>query len=71
VLVLAGRDPLHDEGARYAERLAGQGVPVICRDYPDLFHGFVTIMAFAPGASARELLWSDLSIRLRAGSQHA
>jgi acetyl esterase len=71
VLVLAGRDPLHDEGARYAERLAGQGVPVTCRDYPELFHGFVTIMAFAPGASARELLWSDLSVRLRAGSQHA
>lgn len=70
VLVLAGRDPLRDDGARYAQRLADQGVPVIRRDYPDLFHGFVAMMAFAPGASARELLWSDLSIRLQAGSQH-
>jgi acetyl esterase len=45
-------------------------VSVTRRDYPDLFHGFVSIMTFAPGASARELLWSDLSIRLREGSQH-
>ena len=70
VIVLAGRDPLRDDGARYAERLADQGVSVTRRDYPDLFHGFVSIMTFAPGASARELLWSDLSIRLQAGSQH-
>jgi acetyl esterase len=70
VLVLAGRDPLRDDGARYAQRLADQGVSVIRRDYPDLFHGFVSIMAFAPGASARDLLWSDLSIRLQEGSQN-
>jgi acetyl esterase len=33
---------------------------VVHRDYPDLFHGFVTIMPFAAGASARELLWADM-----------
>jgi len=35
-------------------------VPVVHRDYPGLFHGFVTIIPFAAGASARELLWADM-----------
>lgn len=35
-------------------------MPVVHRDYPDLFHGFMTLMPFAAGASAREVLWADL-----------
>ncbi|MFD0688623.1 alpha/beta hydrolase fold domain-containing protein [Actinomadura fibrosa] len=39
-IVLAGRDPLHDEGAAYAERLRAADVPVSLREYPALGHGF-------------------------------
>ena len=60
VVVTAGLDVLHSEGVAYAERLRAAKVPVVHRDYPGLFHGFVTIMPFAAGASARELLWADM-----------
>ena len=60
VVVTAGLDVLHSEGVAYANRLRTANVPVIHRDYPGLFHGFVTIMPFAAGASARELLWADM-----------
>ena len=60
VVVTAGFDVLHSEGVGYAQRLRAAKVPVVHRDYPGLFHGFVTIMPFAAGASARELLWSDM-----------
>jgi len=60
LVVTAELDPLHSEGAAYARRLRAAGVPVVHRDFPSLFHGFVTMMPFAPGAAARELLWTDL-----------
>jgi len=60
VVVTAGLDVLHSEGVAYAEKLRAAKVPVVHRDYPGLFHGFVTIMPFAAGASARELLWADM-----------
>jgi acetyl esterase len=60
IVVTAGLDPLHDEGVAYAHALRAAGVPVVHRDYPGLFHGFVTLMALPFGASARELLWTDL-----------
>ena len=60
VVVTGGLDPLHDEGRDYARRLRGDGVPVVLRDHPDQFHGFLTIPGYGPGISAAELLWSDL-----------
>jgi acetyl esterase len=60
VVVTAGLDVLQSEGAAYAEKLRAAKVPVVHRDYPGLFHGFMTIMPFAAGASARELLWGDM-----------
>lgn len=60
VVVTAGLDVLQSEGAAYAEKLRAAKVPVVHRDYPGLFHGFVTIMPFGAGASARELLWGDM-----------
>ncbi|MEB3981765.1 alpha/beta hydrolase [Mycobacterium sp. 663a-19] len=60
VIVTAGLDPLHSEGCDYARRLRDAGVPVVHRDFPGLFHGFVTIQGFAPGASARDLVCGDL-----------
>ena len=58
VLVTAEFDVLHDEGLSYAQRLRAADVPVLHRDYPGLFHGFQTIMPFAAGAAAREVLWA-------------
>jgi acetyl esterase len=60
VVVTAGFDVLHDEGAAYAHQLRAAKVPVLHRDYPGLFHGFLTIMPFAAGAAARDLLWTDM-----------
>lgn len=66
VIVTAGLDPLHSEGCDYARRLREAGVGVVHRDFPGLFHGFMTIQSFAPAASARELVWGDLQTLLGA-----
>lgn len=60
VVVTAGLDPLHDEGCAYARRLRAAGVPVVHRDFPGLFHGFLTIPSFPAAASARDLVYDDL-----------
>ena len=52
VLVLAGQDPLHDEGAGYAEVLRAAGVAVAVLDYDDLPHGFLSMLG-ALGAAER------------------
>jgi acetyl esterase len=40
LVILAGNDSLHDEGARYIEMLKEAGVPVESKDYPGVPHGF-------------------------------
>lgn len=60
VVVTAGLDPLHSEGCDYARRLHNAGVRVVHRDFPGLFHGFMTIQSFPPATSARELVCGDL-----------
>ncbi|MFB6169553.1 MAG: alpha/beta hydrolase [Haloarculaceae archaeon] len=42
-VVTAGFDPLRDEGAAYAERLAAAGVDVDHRHYDDQIHGFLSL----------------------------
>ncbi|WP_406815702.1 alpha/beta hydrolase [Mycobacterium sp. M23085] len=71
VIVTAGRDPLHSEGCDYARRLRGAGVPVVHRDFPGLFHGFMTIQAFPPAASAQQLVCADLRELLHAADRGA
>lgn len=44
VVVLAGCDPLHDEGLAYAEAMKAAGVPVTMRDHADMAHGFFTLV---------------------------
>ena len=51
-LVLAGHDPLHDEGAAFAARLATDGVAVTTVEHPGLCHGFLRFTAAS--AAARE-----------------
>jgi acetyl esterase/lipase len=71
IVVTAGLDPLHSEGCDYARRLSNAGVGVVHRDFPGLFHGFMTIQSFPPATSARGLICADLRGLLdpiRAGS---
>ncbi len=49
-VMLAGYDPLHDEGLAYAEKLREAGVPVTVADYPGMIHDFVLMMGALPQA---------------------
>jgi acetyl esterase len=40
-LLVAGLDPLRDEGLAFGEALRRAGVPVRCSEYPDMPHGFL------------------------------
>lgn len=40
-MLVAGLDPLRDEGLAFAESLRQSGVPVRWREYPDMPHGFL------------------------------
>ena len=42
-LIVAGSDPLRDEGVAYADRLESSGVPVGLHIYPGQIHGFATM----------------------------
>jgi acetyl esterase len=41
-LLLAGCDPLRDEGLAYAQHLAASGVPVVVHEFKGQIHGFLT-----------------------------
>lgn len=41
LVVIAGLDPLRDEGVEYAAAMQSAGVPVKTSEYPDAEHGFV------------------------------
>jgi acetyl esterase len=59
--VLAGHDPLHDEGLAYAERLEAAGVPVEVHSFPGQIHGFFSLGAIVPEAvQAAELVAASL-----------
>jgi acetyl esterase len=40
-LLVAGLDPLRDEGLGFADALRKSGVRMRCREYPDMPHGFL------------------------------
>ncbi len=46
-IILAGNDPLHDEGAAYAARLLAAGIPVTLHDYEGAVHGFISLFGLA------------------------
>lgn len=61
IVVVAGRDPLCDEGDHYARALHAAGVTVRTRHYANQFHGFATIPGYGPGQAARKQLFDDLT----------
>jgi len=50
-VLIAGADPLRDEGTEYARRLADAGVAVTHKAYPGQFHGFITMGKILPKAN--------------------
>ncbi|MFD4433819.1 alpha/beta hydrolase [Nocardia sp. NPDC058497] len=58
VVVTAELDPPCSAGDAYAQRLAGDGVPVRHRRYNGLFHGFLTIPSLAATRAARTEVWA-------------
>lgn len=51
VVVVAGHDPLHDEGVAHAVGLRDAGVPVTLVDHPTLCHGFLRFTGAAPASA--------------------
>jgi acetyl esterase len=49
-VMLAGFDPLHDEGLAYAEKLRAAGVKVTISQHPDMVHGFIYLQTVLPQA---------------------
>jgi acetyl esterase len=43
LVIVAGQDPLHDEGIAYAERMKQAGVETVVRDFPGQIHGFMNM----------------------------
>ena len=50
IIVVAGHDPLHDDGVQYAAAVRAAGVEVQLIDYPAMPHGFVNFPRFARDA---------------------
>jgi acetyl esterase len=50
IVVVAGLDPLHDSGVRYAQALADAGNEVTVEDFHRMPHGFVSFPYFSRGA---------------------
>ncbi|MGE2734669.1 alpha/beta hydrolase [Mycolicibacterium vaccae] len=61
IAVVAGHDPLRDEGLAYAETLKSAGVPTVCRYFEGGVHGFMTMPAFDICRRARAQVCADVS----------
>jgi acetyl esterase len=51
IVIVAGHDPLHDDGVLYADALRAAGVDAELVDYPAMPHGFMNFPRFARDAS--------------------
>jgi len=63
-VLVAGLDPLRDEGLAFAEALRQAGVPVRCSEYPDMPHGF---LLFAGRLSRAAQALSEVADEVAAG----
>ena len=50
IVIVGGHDPLHDDGALYADALSKAGVDVQLIDYPTMPHGFMNFPRYARDA---------------------
>ncbi len=70
VLVTAGFDPLHDEGAEYARRLIAADVTTTYLSYPTLVHGFADMAGRVPAAlHALHSSFAALDVQLRTATR--
>ncbi len=60
ILLMAGRDPLCDEGVAYARALEAAGVPVICHVEPGAIHGYLSFGVLNQGLAGRAWLARQL-----------
>lgn len=67
LVVTAGFDPLRDEGEDYAERLRDAGVEVRHVRYPNLIHGFLSMVGVGGHPRAAVI---EIADALRAGLAH-
>ncbi|WP_404380334.1 alpha/beta hydrolase [Caenispirillum salinarum] len=51
-VVIAGHDPLADDGRRWVARLTAEGVPARLVEHPGLIHGFLHMTGLIPAADA-------------------
>lgn len=63
LIVVAGFDPLHDEGVLYARRLIDAGVPVTLSSYRGQIHGFYAMTRFLSDARRAQVEVADAIIR--------
>ncbi|VEG54939.1 alpha/beta hydrolase domain-containing protein [Mycolicibacterium aurum] len=61
ITVVAGHDPLRDEGLAYTEALEAAGVPTTCRYFEGGVHGFMTMPAFDICQRARAQVSADVA----------
>lgn len=61
VAVVAGHDPLRDEGLAYVKALEAAGVPTVCRFFEGGIHGFMTMPAFDICGRARAQACADIA----------
>lgn len=47
-IIVAGNDPLHDEGAAYADTLKKAGIAATLYSYPTAIHGFASLLGIVP-----------------------
>jgi acetyl esterase len=62
-VIIAGADPLRDEGLEYRDRLKDAGIDVTYVEYPGQFHGFWTMGKLVPEANK---LSSEIAAWLKA-----
>lgn len=67
-IMVAGFDPLHDEGVAYGEKLRSAGVSVALADYSDMVHDFIYLQSVLPQApEAMKAAAAALKAALSAG----
>lgn len=47
-IIVAGHDPLHDEGVNYASALETAGISTALYSYPSAIHGFISLFGIVP-----------------------